>query len=180
MKRILNVSYYSQYEDVKDEYWKPRACGAVCLKMVLDFIKSSEISVNDFVQLASEKGAYGENGWIHQGLIDIAKDFEVNLKRKEFKSENKKETEELLGRGIIEIVSSLESNKPVIISAIKKWREEKKFHMMVLVGFKKGIFGNLKGFCYNDSDYRNKDGQNLFVDIKTFKKHWRRLVIFVE
>ena len=79
MKKILDIPYYSQHEDVKDEYWKPRACGVVCLKMVLDFLKPDEISVNDFVLLANDKKAYGEHGWVHQGLIDVAKDFGVEL-----------------------------------------------------------------------------------------------------
>ncbi|MCG2695160.1 C39 family peptidase [Candidatus Parcubacteria bacterium] len=180
MIKKIDVPYYSQYEDVKDEYWKPRACGVVCLKMVLDYIKPDKILVNDFVLLANEKGAYGESGWIHQGLIDVAKSFGVNLKRKEFKSEDKNEEEKLLEQGIREIVFSLKENKPVLISTIKKWNEEKKFHMIVLVGFKKGFFKNLKGFYYNDSDYKNCEGKHLFVDIKTFKKYWRRLAIFVE
>lgn len=176
----MKIPYYSQYDNVKDEYWKPRSCGAVCLKMVLDYAKPSKLSVNDFVLSANRRGAYGENGWIHQELVNIAKDFGVNLKRKEFKSKDKKEEKILLKNGIEKIIFSINNNKPVIISAIKKWKEKKKFHMMVLTGFKTGIFGTLKGFYYNDPDYTNEEGKNLFVNIRTFKKYWRRLAIFVE
>ena len=151
MIKKLDIPYYSQYDDVKDEHWKPRACGAVCLKMVLDFMKPSETSVSDFVLSANERGAFGEYGWIHQELINVAKNFGVSLERKEFKS------------------------------------EEKKFHTVVLTGFKEDE-QELKGFYYNDPDYEGEDpnpsggqgGENLFVDINTFKKYWRRLAIFVK
>ncbi len=36
----LEVPYYSQHRDIKDEYWQSRACGLVCLKMVLDFYQN--------------------------------------------------------------------------------------------------------------------------------------------
>ncbi len=188
MKKILDIPYYSQHEDVKDEYWKPRACGAVCLKMVLDFLKPDEISVNDFVLLANEKGAYCEHGWVHQGLIDIAKEFGVELERKEFKPLRRLheyneviQEKDLLDQGISEIIESINNNKPVIVSAIKKWSEEKKFHMVVLTGFEMDEDGELKGFYYNDTDYQNEsEGKDLFVDIETFKTCWRRLAIFVK
>ncbi|OGD67048.1 hypothetical protein A2442_00275 [Candidatus Campbellbacteria bacterium RIFOXYC2_FULL_35_25] len=187
MIKKLDIPYYSQYDDVKDEHWKPRACGAVCLKMVLDFMKPSETSVSDFVLSANERGAFGEYGWIHQELINVAKNFGVSLERKEFKSEDKIKSEKLLEQGIEEIISSLRGDKPVLISTIRKWTEEKKFHTVVLTGFKEDE-QELKGFYYNDPDYEGEDpnpsggqgGENLFVDINTFKKYWRRLAIFVK
>lgn len=175
----MKIPYYSQYDDVKDRHWKPRACGAVCLKMALDSIKPSNVSVNDFVLLANAQGAYGEYGWVHQGLIDVAKNFGVKFKREEFRSKDKSDEEKLFKKGIDKIISSLEEEKPVLISTIKRWSEEKKFHMVVLTGFEKDERGELKGFYYNDPDYRNGKGEHLFVDIKIFKKYWRRLAIFV-
>ena len=175
MKKILDIPYYSQYRDVKDEYWKPRACGILCLKMILDFLKIKINGTDDFIQNANEKKAYGENGWIHQGLIDIAKDFDVEMKRKEYKNDENDDLE----KGIEKIINSIEDDKPVLVSAIKKFSEKNKFHMVLLVGFE--IENNeLKGFYYNDPDYENNEGKNLFVDIEIFKKYWRRLVIFVK
>ena len=101
------------------------------------------------------------------------------LERKEFKSKDKIKSEKLLEQGIEEMVSSLKENKPILISAIKRWSEEKKFHMMVLTGFEEED-GRIKGFYYNDPDTENGEGQNLFVDIGTFKRYWRRLAIFVK
>jgi len=193
MKKILNVPYYSQYRDVKDEYWKPRACGAICLKMVLDFLKqpqSLSMNVEEFVKLANERGAYGEGGWVHQGLVDTAKEFGVKMKRREFKKNPKIRTNAVflseeniakLKEGIKEILLSLKNKKPVLVSAIKRWEEKEKFHMVVLTGFEVDEGGEVKGFYYNDTDYQSeKEGKDLFVGIEIFKKYWRRLVIFVD
>ncbi|MDD2935033.1 MAG: C39 family peptidase [Candidatus Pacebacteria bacterium] len=189
MQKKLDIPYYSQYTDVKDEYWKPRACGVLCLKSVLDFLEttknersleSGSLSADEFIKLAVDKSAYGKNGWIHQGLVDVAKDFGVVLKRKEFRSENKKEQKRLLIEGIKEIKNSLKNDKLVLVSVVKRFSEADKFHMIVLTGFKTS-FGVLKGFYYNDTDYQNAgEGKDIFVDIGTFKKYWRRLAIFVE
>lgn len=180
MQKKLDVPYYSQYTDVKDEYWKPRACGVLCLKSVLNFFSKENLVPDEFIKLAVEKNAYGKNGWIHQGLVDVAKDFGVVLKRKEFRSENKKEQKRLFKEGIREIKNSLKKDKPVLVSVVKRFSETDKFHMVVLTGFK-ASFGMLKGFYYNDTDYQNAgEGKDIFVDISTFKKYWRRLAIFVE
>ncbi len=176
----LNVPYISQHRDIKDEYWQKRACGALSLKMVLDFINSNDILPDDFIKQASDQGAYSENGWLHQGLIDVAKDFEVEMEREEFKSSDFEESLFLLQKGIDKIINNLENNKPVIISAIKKWTEETKFHMMVVVGFELDKNGELKGFYYHDSDYQDEEGKDLFVSVEDFKKYWRKMVIFVK
>ncbi len=204
MKKILNIPYYSQYRDIKDEYWKSRACGAICLKMVLDYLQPENkklwelpVTVEEFMKLANEKGAYGKNGWIHQGLISVARDFGVKLERKEFKSKVKKDSnlENVsckssiknenadyikLDEEIKEVIFSLKKNNPVIVSVVKRFKEEKKFHMVVLTGFEIDESGEVKGFYYNDTDYnKEQEGKNLFVDVETFKKFWRKLAIFV-
>jgi len=52
--------------------------------------------------------------------------------------------------------------------------------MVVLTGFEIDESGEVKGFYYNDTDYnKEQEGKNLFVDVETFKKFWRKLAIFV-
>lgn len=188
MKKILLVPYYSQKIDVLDPHWKERTCGILSLKMLLDFLGAKTPSPDEFVQKGVTAGAYGEWGWTHTGLVSLAASFGVNMKRKEFRSQDIEEQERLLHKGIDELVSSLENNKPILISAIKKWAETKKFHMMVLVGFEmdEGVpataqAGRIKGFYYHDPDaYTPHEGKDQFVSIETFKKHWRRMAIFVD
>lgn len=188
MRKILAVPYFSQRIDVSDPHWQERACGILCLKMVLDFLGAKTLSPNEFIQQGVAAGAYGEWGWTHAGLVSIASSYGVAMNRKEFRSQDSREAEKFLKEGIDEIVLSIEKEKPVLISAIKKWVEIKKFHMMVLVGFEmdEGVpataqAGRLKGFYYHDPDAHTEgEGKNQFVPIETFKKYWRRMAIFVD
>lgn len=178
MRKILNVPFYSQHTGVTDAHWKERACGILSLKMVLDFLGAKTLSSDEFITRGVSAGAYGEWGWTHPGLVSVAAQFGMPMKQKEFRSQDPHEAEKLLKEGIDELVASIESGKPVLISAIKKWKEVKKFHMMVLVGFEVDE-GVLKGFYYHDPDaYTEGEGENQFVPIDTFKKHWRRMAIF--
>lgn len=176
---LLPVPCYSQKIDVSDPHWKERACGILCLKMVLDFLGAKTPPADEFVQKGISLNAYGEWGWLHTGLVAVAALFGIDMKRKEFRSHDPDEAEKLLKEGINELILSIEKGKPVLISAIKKWVEAKKFHMMVLVGFEMDE-GVLKGFYYHDPDaYTEEEGKNQFVPIETFKKHWRRMAIFL-
>ena len=179
MRKILQVPYYSQKIDASDPHWKDRACGILCLKMLLDFLGTKTSLPDDFIQTGVTAGAYGEWGWTHTGLVSVASLFGITMRRKEFRAQDSVEAGKLLKEGIDELVLSIEKGKPVLISAIKKWVETKKFHMMVLVGFEMDE-GVLKGFYYHDPDaYTPHEGKDQFVPIETFKKHWRRMAIFL-
>ncbi len=163
-RKILNIPYISQHRDIKDEYWQKRACGLVCLKMVLDFHKVKTPEINQFLKIAIDKKAFGEFGWIHDKLLEIAKSYGIEA----FRKEKMKDVQELK--------DFLNKNNPVIVSVrAKRFLEEfdGKFHQIILTGY------DDKGFYYNDSDYENEEGKNLFVDINIFEKYWRRMGIFV-
>lgn len=173
------MPFYSQRINVSDAHWKERACGILSLKMVLDFLGTTTPPSDEFIKEGISAGAYGEWGWTHTGLVSVAAQFGIPMKQKEFRSQDPREAEELLKEGINELVLSIEKGKPVLISAIKKWVETKKFHMMVLVGFEMDG-GVLRGFYYHDPDaYIESEGKDQFAPIETFKKHWRRMAIFV-
>lgn len=175
MKKILNVPYISQYRDIQDKDWQRRGCGVVCLKTVLDFYGVAIPKLDDFIKLALERKAFGENGWRHDRLVEIADSFGLKADRKEFKFENA-----LAEKGIVEIAKFLKQGQPVIVSVAKKFKYPDKFHQVVLTGFENDENGKIKGFYYNDSDYQNEnDGKNIFVPIQTFKKYWRKLAIFI-
>lgn len=195
MKKILDVPYYSQHEDVKDEYWKKRSCAIVCLKMVINYYKKQDFNLPTIQDLIEEgvfiKGLDENKDWKQDSLVILLHNLGFNAYRQEFKSfkidlEKKKEflsehSDRMLGDGINKITGKLSLNKPVLVSVAKKFKEESKFHMVVLTGFEMDGGGELKGFYYNDTDYRNeREGKDLFVDIETFKTYWRRLAIFVK
>ncbi|MFH0846053.1 MAG: C39 family peptidase [Patescibacteria group bacterium] len=168
----LAVPYYSQHDESLDEHWQKRMCGLVCLKMVLDFYKVQTPDLKKFLELALQKEAYhNPNGWIHDKLLEIAKDFgRKNSYRKE-KIED-----------IHELVNFLMENKPVIVSIrAKKFKEEfdGKFHQVVLVGLERDEQGKILGFYYHDPDYLNQEGKNLFVSLEDFEQYWRKMAIFI-
>ena len=165
----LDIPYYSQYRDVEDKNWQKKACGLMCLKMVLDFYGAETPTSDDFLKMALEKKAFGENGWIHDELLEIAFDFGVEADRKEF--ENKE-------IGVEFALNFLGQEQPIIVSVAKKFKYPGKFHQVVLTGFEMDD-KEAKGFYYNDPDYQGEsEGKNLFVSIDIFKKNWRKMAIF--
>jgi len=173
----LNVPYYSQKIDVKDPEWKDRACGITCLKMTLDFYGKDAPGLDELIELGVESGAYGKSGWIHQGLVDVADKFGLTIESREFKSDG--ESELLREEGIRQIIKSLKEGAPVLVSVVKQFKYTDKFHMVILVGTQ-GDEKTPEGFYYHDPDaHTTEEGKNLFVSIEMFRKHWRRMAIFI-
>jgi hypothetical protein len=170
----LSVPYFSQHKDVTDAYWQKRACGMACVKMALDFLKKDAPSLDDLIWQGVRIDGYGPSGWLHGALVSIFDMHGIRAERKEFKADG----DGLSETGISEIVRSLEEGMPVIVSAVKKFEETDKFHMVLLIGFEKEN-GAITGFRYHDPDAEAaEEGANLFVPFDQFKKHWRRLAIF--
>jgi hypothetical protein len=169
----LPVPYFSQHLDVTDTYWQQRSCGMTCVKMVLDFLKKDVSSLDDLIWQGVRIDGYGPSGWVHSALVSIFDMHGIRAERKEFKGE-------LFKEGLSEILHSLEAGMPVIISAIKKFQEPDKFHMVLLVGFEKEN-DTITGFYYHDPDAEiREEGMNQFVSFGEFEKHWRRFAIFVK
>jgi len=177
----IQLPYYSQQRDVGDPEWKDRACGVVCLKMVLDGLLRARVSVSELIGRGLEIGGYDfDIGWRHDGLVSLAKEYGLEMTRREYKSADAREKEILFRQGVSDIVRSLAEKKPVLVSVLKRFRDTGGFHIVVLVGLKTDE-GVLKGFYYHDSDTRaGEAGEGLFVDMDTFEKRWRRLAIFVK
>ncbi len=120
----LEVPYYSQFVDVTDSFWMLRACGATSLKMVAEY---HGVDVADIISLCNEakdRGGYDmQNGWIHDYLITKAKELGLTAFRKEGIKD------------LDEIKSFLDNGNPVIVSVEKRVLEQKRFHIIVLVGY---------------------------------------------
>lgn len=174
----ITIPYYSQYLDVINPGWQPRACGIVCLKMLLESRGVQTPSLDGMIEQGNMIGAYGESGWKHDGLIALAYQYGIKLSRAEWRQSNTKTTDELNEEGIEFLISELRAGKAVLVSAIKKFTETDKFHLVVLTGFEEKD-GVMTGFYYNDSDTQvREEGENLFVTIDTFRAKWRRMAIF--
>lgn len=169
-KIILEVPYYSQHLDVVEEKWRNRACGIVCLKMVMDYYNKYNPPLTALIDGVAARGGFGPSGWIHDVVVRTAKEYDFSAQRKEYES---------VDIAIEEKIKAIENGNSIIISAIKNFSEENKFHMVVLTGFERDDFG-LKGFYYHDPDSLDREsGMHKFVPIDVFKKYWRKMSIYV-
>ena len=174
----ISVPYYSQYLDVSDELWRPRACGVACLKMLLEAKGEHAPTLDEMIAQGCAIGAHGEYGWKHDGLVALARQYGVKLSRNEWRQSESKTTDELNEDGINFLISEIRSGRPVIVSAVKNFEEDDKFHMVILTGFEEES-GEVAGFYYHDSDTASRgDGENLYVPINIFRAKWRRMAIF--
>jgi len=166
----LEVPYYSQFLDVHDEYWIPRACGICCMKMVFEYFGKDAPSVLDMAKLSEKEGGYGKSGLFHDYIVVSAKKLGLISHREEKMEE---------GTGIEKILSELKNKKPVIISAVKEILGQTKFHMVVLTGFEEED-GELSGFYFHDPEAVSRErGSYVFVPLGDFKKSWRKMAIFM-
>ncbi|MEK7558501.1 MAG: C39 family peptidase [Patescibacteria group bacterium] len=167
----LDIPYYSQYLDVDDKYWMPRACGICCIKMVLDAYGKKTGAIKDMCQAGQAEGGYGKSGWIHEYLVAIARRRGLSAYHEEKMEEH---------TGLKKILDALNNDEPVIISVSKLSLGQSKFHMVVLTGYEEGFGGVPKGFYFHDPESLDSDtGQHIFVAFEDFKKHWRKMAIFI-
>lgn len=176
----LLVPYYSQFVDVDDPFWMLRACGAVSLKMVAEYHGKVLPDIVSLCNEAKEKGGYDmQNGWIHNYLVTKAIEFGLQAHRTEREVPI-----------VDEIIASLEAGNPVIVSVEKRVLEQKRFHMLVIVGYEKGDkvdpsteefqIHPSHGFYYHEPESTDKiRGQYRFCDVETFKEYWRGKAIFI-
>ena len=183
------VPYYSQYLDVADELWQPRACGVACLKMLLEAKGEHAPTLDEMIAQGCAIGAHGEYGWKHDGLIALARQYGAKLSRNEWRKSESKSLEELNEEGVNFLISELRSGRPVIVSAVKNFEEDDKFHMIILTALEEKDLpapdtarqadGTVVGFYYHDSDTTKRgDGKNLFIHIDMFRAKWRKMAIF--
>lgn len=167
----LGVPYYSQRMDVLDENWKHRSCGICALAMAMEFLAEEKFDLDELIKEGLEINAYLKNvGWVHQGLVDLAKKHGFkNSFRREWpegeKSEAAKRLAEFLEKGI-----------PVLASVKNKTNG----HLVLLVGFEKGG-ETLRGFYAHDPDAQNREaGAFKFLGLPQFLQIWKSRVIIVQ
>jgi uncharacterized protein YvpB len=159
----LNVPYYSQFVDIQDPFWMLRACGAVSLKMVGEFHGVPVPDVLTLCNEAKERGGYDmSNGWMHEYLVTKAHELGLHAERKEGL------------QTADEVIGSLEKGNPVIVSVEKRVLEQKRFHILVIVGYEDGQF------IYHEPESTDKErGSYRMCSTETFMEYWRGMGIFI-
>jgi hypothetical protein len=175
----LPVPYYSQFVDITDSFWMLRACGAISFKMVAEYQGAEVPDIILLCNEAKERGGYDmQNGWVHNYLVSKAEELGLQAHRTEREVPI-----------VDEIIASLDAGNPVIVSVEKRVLEQKRFHMLVIVGYEKGEEGveaepfsitKSHGFYYHEPESTDKaKGQYRFCDVETFKEYWRGKAIFI-
>jgi hypothetical protein len=155
-KKVLEVPYHSQFLEVHDNFWNIRSCGGACIKMICDYHSSSSDSIQEIMEYAKENGGYDmQNGFIHDFAVQYFKKRDMFSERVDTglltidKEEKKKDNFNL-------IINSINENNPVMASIAKQTLEQKKYHLVLIVGYKY-ILANLEG--------EDEDGNRIITDI---------------
>lgn len=168
---ILPVPYFSQYLDVGNSTLGLTACGMTSAYMALKYYGHKNGTLKSFVEKGVQDGGYGDSGWVHDYLVQIFNENNISCKRKE-----------KMGEGdVFEIQKHIKKGNPVIVSIQNISFDRRMFHMVLLVGIRESVEGNLEGFFYHDpAGLRREEVSNLYVSIPVFLQYWRRMAIFPE
>ncbi|TXK85142.1 C39 family peptidase [Paenibacillus sp. N3.4] len=187
-QEIIKVSYpipfYTQKIDFDDvnlqgfkskqdaEHWQVRGCGIASLKMIIDgfqIYRGVHLSeaYGELVYKGFEMGAYCDRGWIHKGLVELAKEYDI------------------LGQTFREsslhaVLLEIEQDRPCITSVSVGFNGGKinnkgeviqaGGHLIVVIGAVKEN-GELQGFIVNHpSSNAELNWENHFVRVDEFKR----------
>jgi len=169
MDTILEVPYSSQYLDIDVKEHLLTACGMTTVYMVLRYYGVSDESLDKLVERGVAEGGYSKSGWLHDYLIKVFEDHGIESNRRE----------NMLDRDVAGIRASIKAGNPVVISMQRFSFDRRIFHMVVLVGYRENVKGELEGFFYHDpAGLFVEEVSNIFVSIPVFLQYWRRKAIF--
>ncbi len=87
--------------------WESNACGIACLRMVLEDHgfnnRKKRPAYWELLSLAVSRGVYCEKGWIHKGLLELAREYGIDGQCHRNKTVT--DVADAIGRGSICIVS---------------------------------------------------------------------------
>lgn len=180
----IEIPFYSQRVDFNDiklqgfesiddaKYWQDRGCGIASIKMIIDGFqiyrgfKPSE-PYGKLVYRSLKIGAHCEHGWIHKGLVSLAKQYKILGQAFRLSKVN-------------DIQNEIEKNRPCIASVSGGFKGgnlnsrgeviRKGGHLVVVKGVVKEK-GELQGFIVNHpSSYWDFNWENHFVNVANFER----------
>ncbi len=175
----MDVPFYSHL-DASDPVWQDRARSVAALAMLIEYYRPHGIkNLDGLIAEGVAIDAFTQAGWSHPRLVILAHNYGILAYMEEFRSKNEDYHSVFFDKGLEKILDHLNHQHPVMVSTYRNWTDEQHFNLVVLTGYLSDETGIL-GFYYSDPDAKSAaDGKNKFVDFKTFKSQWRRLVIFM-
>ena len=166
----IKLPLCDQYDPEHDSQWAHRMCAVCSLWMLLKLHNPDlNVSVMDLVTRGLAKDGYIEKiGWKHAVIVELAKDFGLQLQyaKKFFYSPEEKES------GLLIINLNLENGQPVLVSVFSPNGS----HVLVVCGFKDSD-DNVAGYYIQDPNGR-VHGHNYFLTKQEFLSSWRGGLIY--
>ncbi|MCB9806089.1 C39 family peptidase [Candidatus Nomurabacteria bacterium] len=190
MKTKIDIPFYSQHSLDIEESWRPRCCGVVCVKMIIDFLCDQNLTptTNELIQEGVAMGGYESRGWYSDALVRLLRNYGLVAYCQEFRSlhfdQDQKTFEEqnldnrMLRKGIEKIISEMKWEIPVIASFTPGFNGNGSNHLVTLTGYVEDGVG-IEGFYFHDPNEPSY-WPHHFIEIERFRRYWRRIAIFVE
>ena len=146
------------------------------------------LSPDELLEEAISIKAFSESGfWLHDRICLLAHNHGLPAYNEEFKSiPFGKETiyaKDMSDYGVEKIFNFIKDKQGLVISSVpKNFDNIDKPHSILIHDIKIDIKDGMEKryFVYNDSEKLDSEtGQNLLVDLETFKILWRKLAIFI-
>jgi ABC-type bacteriocin/lantibiotic exporter with double-glycine peptidase domain len=158
------VPFYSQFADIHSLSWQKVGCGITSLAMIINYYSDDTVSVDTLLKKGIADGAYNTTyGWIHNGLITLAKKYSLNGTSYDVTSLDKDSS--------LRKLEVYLKDGPVIVSVHYKFDPKSKIpHLIVLDGINGGYI------YYNDP--AAKTGQKKIL-VEDFQKGWKKKFIVI-
>jgi len=159
---VFDVPFFSQFTDISAPEWKKIGCGVTSLAMIIELYEPGETSVDSLLKEGIARGAYLNNaGWIHQGLVNLAKDHGLDGTTRDLSSMS-------MDSAFAALKESL-TKSPVIASVHYTFEPTNPIpHLVVITG----VDGDT--VYYNDPSERSGGGS---LSATKFKKSWKKRYI---
>ncbi len=186
------VPYFSQFDDVVRDDWKPRACSIVCVAMVLNYFPSEtkpRPSIDELIDEGVQIMGFTNLGWSQEAITFLFHNHGLLAYREEFRSidvdtktgifTQSRHAERLMQKGIQRIADHLTVGGLVMASTFRDWDPKKSLHAVLLIGVEREG-GKITGFYFHDPDTEQERRNDKFIPIDEFIKNWRKMAIFIE
>jgi predicted double-glycine peptidase len=161
-KTETRVPFFSQFTDISDPSWRKVGCGIASLAMIIELYEPGKVSVDKLLNEGIESGAYlNDAGWIHSGLIALAKKY--GLKG------HTHDLSELNTKGALEELENTLAEGPVMASVHYTFDPKNPIPHLVVIN---KIVGDT--VYYNDPSEKAGNGS---ISTTKFLKAWKKRYI---